>query len=230
MRVLDTACGGGETTLLAARLVGATGYAVGVDRSHGALRTARQIADLACVENVEFRESDGEFEELFAGPPFDAVVGRNFLIHQGEPAVVLRKLSRLVRPGGLVAFLEQELDYGHHTEPAAGLVDQTVAWIQAADRESGRQLHVVTSFPRLFLEAGLEWPKMRAYQAAWGSEAAGACETLAARIDEMMPLVERRRRLEMETAQLATRLSTEVKECGGAWVAAPTAGAWARVR
>jgi len=38
--------------------------------------------------------------------PFDAAVGRYFLMFLPDPVSVLRSLSRLVRPGGLLAFQE----------------------------------------------------------------------------------------------------------------------------
>ena len=174
MRVLDAGCGSGESTFLAARLVGPDGYVVGLDRDHNAIRLARRAADERWIENLEFREGDGQQASLLGEAPFDAVVGRYFLVHQDDPASVLRKLSRLVRPGGVVAFLEEELEYGHRSEPSSPALSLAVDRRQAADRESGRHLHMVTGFARFFLEAGLGWPDTRAYQAALGGAASDA--------------------------------------------------------
>jgi Methyltransferase domain len=44
MRVLDVGCGAGDVTFLAARLVGAEGFVIGVDRSAEAIAVARERA------------------------------------------------------------------------------------------------------------------------------------------------------------------------------------------
>ena len=42
--------------------------------------------------------------------PFDAVFGRYVLVHQADPAAMLRDAARVVRPGGVIAFHELLLD------------------------------------------------------------------------------------------------------------------------
>src|SRR5712692_10083196 len=91
LRVLDVGCGVGDTTFLAADLVGPGGFIVGVDRSADALATARHRAETDGPTNVHFVE--GELGAPIPGHgPFDAVVGRYILVHQQDVAATLRSL------------------------------------------------------------------------------------------------------------------------------------------
>ena len=144
------------------------------------------------------------------------MVGRDFLVFQGEPAVTVRKLARLVRPGGIIAFLEQELAYGQHCELKGAALRTAVDWLQKADRDAGKQLHVVSGFPRIFLEAGLGWPEVWAYQSAWGGEEGRQIWTQG--MEAMATWSDPSERQGWD-------------ECaGGTWMMPPRAGAWARVR
>lgn len=225
-RVLDAGCATGESTLLAARMVGLSGTVVGWESDHAAVRVARAAADQQWVENVEFREGDIGSLAWLGEAPFDAVVGSGFLVRQSDPVIAMRTLSRLVRPGGVLAFVEEELEYGYRLEPALPLLSQAVDRLQLGARELGQQLHVVSNFPKMFLEAGLGWPTVRAYQAAWGPDSAiwrrvaeGVAETTTVR----------RKREELDPVVLEEQLAAAAHEHGGAWVSAPMAGAWARV-
>jgi ubiquinone/menaquinone biosynthesis C-methylase UbiE len=48
-------------------------------------------------------------EDLAGSLSFDAVVGRFVLLYQRDPADILRKFTRFLRPGGIVAFHEIHL-------------------------------------------------------------------------------------------------------------------------
>src|SRR5215471_14856102 len=59
-RVVDVGCGGGIDSLIAVRMVGASGYVVGVDMTPAMLAKARASAAAAGMANVDFREGFGE--------------------------------------------------------------------------------------------------------------------------------------------------------------------------
>ena len=107
MKVIDVGCGAGDVSLLAAALVGPSGSALGIDRSPDALALARQRAENAGFRNITFEVDD--IEDLNQSGPFDALVGRLILMYLRDPASVLRKLARLVRPGGIIVFQEMEI-------------------------------------------------------------------------------------------------------------------------
>src|ERR1700687_1336019 len=103
-RILDIGSGVGDVAMLAARLVGPSGEIVGVERDVRSIARARARAAEAGVHNATFMESD--VTEVTSGEPFAGVVGRCFLQFLPDAAAVLRSLSRLVRPGGVLAFHE----------------------------------------------------------------------------------------------------------------------------
>jgi len=104
LRVLDVGSGVGDVALLAARLVGPSGSVVGVDRDNAALDRARARAADAGFKHVRFVASElGDFDDADG---VDAVIGRFVLQFTPDPIPLLRRLVRLVRPGGLVAFHE----------------------------------------------------------------------------------------------------------------------------
>lgn len=74
MRVLDTGCGAGDVTFVAADLVRPDGSVVGVDRSAEALARARLRAEQRGLTQVQFVE--GDIHDPAPGGPFDAIVER----------------------------------------------------------------------------------------------------------------------------------------------------------
>ena len=158
LRVLDVGCGVGDTTFLAADLVGPGGSVIGMDRSSDALVTARRRAETDGRTNVLFVQ--GELGSPIPGQgPFDAVVGRYVLVHQQDIAAALRSLGALVRPAGLVAFHEVELDLRFVSDPSSDFAHRVYFWLREACRLGGMQLHAVSQMPRYFYEAGFGWPE-----------------------------------------------------------------------
>src|SRR5438128_4733444 len=96
--------GVGDVAMLAATLVGPSGEVVGVERDERSIDRARTRVALAGLHNVTFTQSD--VSQIASGKPFDAVVGRFILMFLPDPPTVLRSLSQLLRPSGVVAFHE----------------------------------------------------------------------------------------------------------------------------
>jgi ubiquinone/menaquinone biosynthesis C-methylase UbiE len=131
MRVLDVGCGTGDVSMLAAEMVGSGGAVVAIDRSKDALAIARERAQAAGHDNIEFRE--GSAEAFNTRVPFDFAVGRYVLVHQPDPASFIRAIAKNVRPGGVVAFHELGLyDKGNLTAPPNALWSKAFDWIYTA--------------------------------------------------------------------------------------------------
>jgi ubiquinone/menaquinone biosynthesis C-methylase UbiE len=90
--------------MLVARLVGPTGLVVGIEREAGSIGRAKARVAAAGLRNVSFRQTD--VNQILSDELFDAAVGRFILMFLPDPVSVLRSVSRLVRPGGVVAFQE----------------------------------------------------------------------------------------------------------------------------
>lgn len=99
MRVLDVACGTGNTAIPAAK-AGAT--VTGVDIAPNLLEQARLRAQEAGV-SAEFREGDAEQMDL-ADNSFDVVISVFGAMFAPRPERVASELLRVCRPGGMIAM------------------------------------------------------------------------------------------------------------------------------
>src|SRR5262245_4019214 len=129
MRVLDVGSGSGDVAFLAADIVGERGAVVGVDRAPAAIATARRRAEARLLTHVSFREGDPA--ELSFDEPFDAVVGRYVLLFQTDRAHMLRRLTRHLRPGGIIAFHEPDWSV-IRSSPPVPTYDRCCRWIMDA--------------------------------------------------------------------------------------------------
>ncbi|HEV8190836.1 MAG TPA: methyltransferase domain-containing protein [Ktedonobacterales bacterium] len=143
MRVLDVGCGTGDVSFLAARMVGPNGQVVGVDRAEIAVETARQRMGDLQLSNVSFVVGDAS--EIAFEEPCDAVVGRFVLQWCPDPIAVLRQLTGLVRPGGVIAFQEPDW-YGYHSRPPMPTWDRCARWIPETIGRSGGDPYLGVSY------------------------------------------------------------------------------------
>jgi ubiquinone/menaquinone biosynthesis C-methylase UbiE len=155
-RVLDLGSGVGDVVLIAARLVGPSGEVVGIERDPRSIaRAAARMAE-AGLRNVSFTQSDAA--QISSDNPFDAAVGRYILMFVPDPVSVLCSLSRLVRPGGILAF--QEPCWKTFLKQSARLP----LWSSAASllvetfHHSGTNTEMGPALSRIFQEAGLPSP------------------------------------------------------------------------
>ncbi len=105
-RVLDLGSGVGDVSMLLARIVGPSGEVVGIERDASSIARAKARVAEAGLRNVNFTRADAH--QIDSDKLFDASVGRFILMFlpDPDPASVLRSLTRLVRPGGVLAFQE----------------------------------------------------------------------------------------------------------------------------
>jgi SAM-dependent methyltransferase len=98
-RVLDVACGTGNTAIPAAR---AGGVVTGVDIASNLLEQARKRAT---AEQLEIRFQEGDAEELPVGDrEFDVVQTMFGAMFAPRPERVAAELIRACKPGGLIAM------------------------------------------------------------------------------------------------------------------------------
>jgi ubiquinone/menaquinone biosynthesis C-methylase UbiE len=155
-RVLDLGSGVGDVALIAARLVGPSGEVVGIERDPRSIARATARMAEAGLCNVSFTQSDAA--QIPHDKLFDAAVGRYILMFLPDPITVLQSLSRLVRPGGVVAFQEPcwksfILQSGRIPLWAAG-----ASLLVEVFERSGTNTEVGPALSRVFQEAGLPAP------------------------------------------------------------------------
>src|SRR5713101_10149597 len=157
-RVLDLGSGMGDVSMLVAGLVGASGEVVGIERDATSIERAQARVAAAGLRNVSFLNVD--VNNIVTDRPFDAVVGRFILMFLPDPIFVLRSVSRLVRPGGVLAFQEPSWI------PMLALGDRLPLWscvlrsIHETLLRSGANPEMGLALYTLFQEAGLPAPNM----------------------------------------------------------------------
>jgi SAM-dependent methyltransferase len=157
-RVLDLGSGVGDVAMLAARLVGPAGQVVGIERDARSIARARVRVVEAGIHNVSFMQCD--VNQITSDQPFDAAVGRFILMFVPDPVGVLRSLSRVVRPGGVLAFQEPSWAPGLAVAArlplwhAAVFLNCETLQLSGANTEMGIALYPA------FQEAGLPAPTM----------------------------------------------------------------------
>lgn len=102
-RVLDLGSGGGIDVLLAARRVGPSGFAYGVDMTDEMLALAEANKAKAAVTNVEFRK--GTIENLpLPDAAVDVVISNCVINLSVDKPTVLAEMFRVLVPGGRIGI------------------------------------------------------------------------------------------------------------------------------
>jgi SAM-dependent methyltransferase len=157
MRVLDVGSGPGDVSLIAARLVGPSGSVLGVDAAPDMIELGRARAAEQGLSTVHFRQSG--IDGLALDEPVDAVVGRLILMHLPDPAATLRHLSSLERPGGVLAFSENDIT-ATRSIPDLPLFAQVSAGIVRAFEAMGLSPRFGATLHTIFADAGLSAPQL----------------------------------------------------------------------
>jgi ubiquinone/menaquinone biosynthesis C-methylase UbiE len=155
-RVLDLGSGVGDVALIAARLVGPSGEVVGIERDPRSIALAAARMSEADLRNVSFTQSDAA--QIPGDKPFDAAVGRYILMFLPDPISVLRSLSHLVRPGGILAFQEPCWKSFLQQSARLPLWSAGASLLVETFQRSGTNTEMGPALSRVFQEAGLPAP------------------------------------------------------------------------
>jgi ubiquinone/menaquinone biosynthesis C-methylase UbiE len=229
MRVLDVGSGAGDVAFLAAALVGPSGQVVGVDRSRDALVFARSRAKEQSLADVTFVES--ELAAMSFDQHFDAAIGRYVLCFQPDPAALLRKISRLVRPGGIVLFHEPDRKQ-MRSYPPTPTYDKMSEWIDETFGRTGMDVRMGIKLYSTFLAAGLAEPTMRLHAVIGGAK---ALEEVHFEADAAISLAAAMERTGVATADeldadsLIERITQEMSANQSVIVGRADIGAWTRL-
>jgi SAM-dependent methyltransferase len=143
----DLGSGTGAFTLALAELLGPRGILYSVDREAGALREqARALRERFPAVAVHQRVAD--FTQPLDLPPLDGLVLANSLHFVADKEPVLRRLRRLLRPGGRLILVEYDVDAGNAWVPYP---IPYVAWERLARRLGFHSTRRLASRPSRFL-------------------------------------------------------------------------------
>jgi ubiquinone/menaquinone biosynthesis C-methylase UbiE len=158
MRVLDIGCGAGDVSMLAGKLVGSSGWVVGIDPNVDTLAVARARAQADGLRHVTFTEASvGTFSDP---KPFDLVVARYVLIYQVDPVAFLRSAARFATPGGILALHEFILERPVYSKPHVALWQQTADWLMTTFRNGAPSCDAAARLIEHFSGAGLPQPAL----------------------------------------------------------------------
>jgi ubiquinone/menaquinone biosynthesis C-methylase UbiE len=227
MRVLDVGSGLGSVTLLVSEIVGPQGEVVGIECSQAMVEFATRRMRNAGKTNTQFVL--GRAESLQLDGPFDAVVGRFVLRELDNRAATLEKLSRLLRPGGIVAFQEKILTVPVTAVPSLPAVEKARAWMDRARALARVELEMGAKLPQIFAAAGLPAPELRLEAPIGNGTDWVGYDYLVEMVRGMLPAIRlygiaNERELRLDT--LADEMRSEGAALGSVVILTPCVGAW----
>jgi len=152
--VIDLGCGPrGILDMLAAR-VSPGGRVVGLDADPVHAAMAAEFAAGSGLPDVEIITADAGSTGLPPGS-FDLVHARTLLVNIPEPADVAAEMVRLATPGGWVASMEPDTEYGRCYPPHPAY-DRLCEIFTVVFRRNGADPWIGRRVPELLRQAGLE--------------------------------------------------------------------------
>jgi SAM-dependent methyltransferase len=97
--VVDVGCGAGIDSIIAARMVGATGSVIGVDMTPAMVEKARAGAEEAELPNLDFRQGLAELLPVEDGWA-DVVISNGVLNLFPDKVAGLQEMARVLKPEG----------------------------------------------------------------------------------------------------------------------------------
>ncbi len=226
-RVLDLGSGLGDVSMLVARLVGVSGEVIGVERDATSIERAEARVAAAGFRNVSFINSD--LNKIVIDQRFDAVVGRFILMFLPDPLSVLRSVSRLVRPGGVLAFQEPSWIPKLALGERLPLWSRVLHFIHQTILRSGANPEMGLALYPMFQEVGLPAPNMR-LEIPLGSDV-GFIRVISELVYSLQPLAAQHDVSLKELGDLNTlpdRICAEIGAANTVVTLVPLLGAWSR--
>jgi 2-polyprenyl-3-methyl-5-hydroxy-6-metoxy-1,4-benzoquinol methylase len=227
LRVLDIGTGVGDVAMLVAETVGPSGSVVGVDAGERAVEAARHRVREAGLRQVEFAVGTDQDLEKFG--QFDAAIGRFVLIHQPDPAAMVRRTAAAVRSGGIVAFLEPAIHVDGSSLPEIELARAVEQSWKKFLRVALPSHDVAGRIIYSFLDAGLPEPRV-----LWESVVPGSdtmwLRLLVKQYETSLPFMERLGLVDPRVGDPATlydRILAAGRAARTQGATSPFASAWA---
>ena len=149
----DLGCGPGHIALWIAEQVARTGHVTGVDRAELFVNLARTNTRQRNLDHALFIKADASAAAL-PNASFNLVYSRCLLSHLPDPLTVLRRMTALAKPGGIVVV--EDIDCGGgFTHPKSSAQMRHLDLYQAIVRHHGGDPLLGRKLPRLCRAAGL---------------------------------------------------------------------------
>lgn len=176
------------------------------------------------------RFAAAELDSFEPQETFDAIIGRLILMYLPDPAATLRRLSRHLVPGGIVAFQVMAMP-ATRSVPEGPLYARCRRWILDAFEHGGFEVDMGPKLHATFEAAGLPAPQMMAAGGVEAGRDAFANEYIAEALRSLLPMTERAGIVsagELGPDTLAERLRQEALANKACIMLPPLIGAWTR--
>lgn len=229
MKVLELGSGVGDVTLLLADLVGPSGRIVGIELNPRAVETARTRVQNAGWRNVEYFA--GDIESIQLDQDFDAAVGRFVLMWLPDPRAVLQRVVKYLRPGGVIAFQDNDFVFNVVASASLPLFDKLNADLRETQSHGGADFHMGLKMQQLYHQVGLPAPQLTLDAPLGTGDDWTGYQFLAETVEMLLP---RMRQLgivmpgEVDMSNLAERIRKEAVENQAVIVLPAIIGAWSR--
>lgn len=161
MKVLDVGCGRGDVSLLVSKLTGETGMVLGIDHDAPSIEFAQNRVNELSISNISFSVCDimslTPMQDLF-----DAAVSRRVIMYLQDPVEAIKKISGMLRPGGIVALLEHDATMVPGRITPLPLQEEVNRWISETIKREGADLHIGFNLDKIIKQAGLIVEHIRA--------------------------------------------------------------------
>jgi ubiquinone/menaquinone biosynthesis C-methylase UbiE len=231
MKVLDVGSGAGDVALLLADLVGPRGSVIGVEMNPTILEAASARVRAAGWTNVTFLQ--GDIRSITLDGDFDAVVVRWVLMYLSDPVAVLHHLLSYLRPGGIIAFQENDFTYPPMVFPPAPLHQQVIQWTTPPPGQGTPDLQMGLHLYQTYLDAGLPAPQLRLDAPIGGGVDWPGYAYIAETVRSLLPMLEQMGMVtpeEVDVETLADRLQAAVVHQRGVEMLPIIIGAWAHYK
>jgi ubiquinone/menaquinone biosynthesis C-methylase UbiE len=227
--VLDLGCGPLGAVAALATVVGNDGVVVGVDGSAAALEKARRFLPADEYPQVRFVQADvNEVScDQLGIEAADLAYCRLVLLHQADPARMLRNTATLLRPGGaLIAHEPSDLPlHAPASEPPVAAMTRVWELVIGAARVRGARTDFGRNGRTYLEQAGFAVESHRMYGVAYPPEIGYDIPRVA--LQSLRPaMAEHRLASEDEIVRLDDELEQAKRRTDVQWVSSPTMFEW----
>lgn len=171
LRIVEVGCGTGDFTRYLVRLSFGRCTAIGVDNKQQSLRAAENDTRREGLSNqISYKVGDAmsiPIEDDYS----DITCCRTLLMHLQDPQKAVNEMSRITKPGGLVAAVEGGRMVSFlepHDEVYTQLsYEANHAWLRAIKSLEGKEFKIGERLPSLLQRAGLHEIKSEIHADAW---------------------------------------------------------------
>jgi SAM-dependent methyltransferase len=166
-RAIDVGCGAIGALVPLSKQVGPNGQLVGLDMNPDALVKANAILARMRVHNARLVQADintAMSDDIPGAGSFDMAYCRLMLLHQPDPVATLRRVARLLRPGGTIVIQDCVLDGEIRvTDPHVAAMERSREIVRETMLRSGASPFLPSRLGEACSAAGLEEISQRAF-------------------------------------------------------------------